>query len=100
MNHRLVPAKDAFSSSYLNEVPTMLVNLHFVYQNSPKRLHELKNLAEIMEEHVRKPDRATGTRWASRALKSLKLGYDVIVAHLEAMASEICGQSKVQSLLD
>ena len=51
----------------------------------------MKNLAEIMEEHVRKSDRATGTRWAqhkSRALKSLILGYDVIVAHLEAMASE------------
>ena len=44
-----------------------------------------------MEEHVRKPDRAIGTRWAqhkSRALKSLILGYDVIVAHLEAVASE------------
>lgn len=69
----------------------MLVNLHFVYENSPKRLCELRSLAEIMEEHIRKPDRATGTRWAqhkSQAIKSLILGYDVIVAHLEAMASE------------
>ena len=91
MNHRNeLAAKDVFSSSYLNEVSTMLVNLHFAYENS-QRLRELKNLAEIMEEHVRKPDRATGTIWAqhkSRALKSLILGYDVIVAHLEAMASE------------
>ena len=65
------------------------VNLHSVYQHSPKR--ELRNLAEIMEECIRKHDRAKGTRWAqhkSRALKSLLLGYDVIVTHLEAMVSE------------
>ena len=43
-----------------------------------------------MEEHIKKPDRATGTRWVqhkSRALKSLILGYNVIVAHLKAMTS-------------
>ena len=92
MNHRLeLAAKDAFSGSHFNKVSTMLVSLHFVYESSPKRLRELRNLAEIMEEYIRKPDRATGTRWAqhkSRAIKSLILGYDVIVAHLEAMASE------------
>ena len=69
----------------------MFVNLHFIYENSPKMLGELKSLADIMEEHIRKPERATGTRWAqhkSRAIKSLILGCDVIVAHLEAMASE------------
>ena len=65
MNHHLeLAAKDAFYSSYLNEVAVMLVNLHFVYENSPKRLCELRSLAEIMEERIRKPDRATGTRWA------------------------------------
>ena len=92
MNHRLeLAAKDAFSSSYLNEVATMLVSLRFVYENSPKRLRELRSLAEITEERIRKPDRATGTRWAqhnSQAIKSLILGNDVIVAHLEAMESE------------
>ena len=50
MNHRLeLAAKDAFSNTYLNEVSTMLVNLHFVYEKSPKRLHELRSLAEVME---------------------------------------------------
>ena len=55
--------------------------------NSPKRLHEL---AKIMEKGVRKPDRATGTTWAqhkTQVLKSLIVGYDVILAHLNAMAS-------------
>ena len=51
MNHRLeLSAKDALSDSYLNEVSTMLVNLHFVYEKSPKRLRQLRNLADIMEE--------------------------------------------------
>jgi len=97
MNHRLeLSAKDAFSNTFLNEVSTMLVNLHFVYENSPKRLRELRNVAEIMEERIRKPERATGTRWAqhkSRAIKSLLMGYDVIVTHLESMAS---GESSVK----
>ena len=91
MNHHLeLAAKDAFSNTYLNEVSTMLVNLHFVYEKSPKRLRELRSLAEVMEEHIKKPDRATGTRWVqhkSRALKSLILGYNFIVAHLKAMTS-------------
>ncbi len=97
MNHRLeLSAKDAFSNTFLNEVSTMLVNLHFVYENSPKRLRELRNVAEIMEERIRKPERATGTRWGqhkSRAIKSLLMGYDVIVTHLESMAS---GESSVK----
>ena len=54
MNHRLeLAAKDAFSSTYFNEVATMLINLHFVYENSPKRLRELRSLADIMEESSR-----------------------------------------------
>ena len=89
MNHRLeLAVKDAFSGSYFDEVTSVLVGLHSVYQHSPKRLHQLRDLAEIMEERIRKPDRAKGTRWVqhkSRALKSLLL---VIVTHLQAMASE------------
>ena len=93
MNHRLeLAAKDAFSTiAFMNEVSTMLSNLHTVYEKSPKRLLELRRMADIMEESIRKPDKATGTRWVqhkSRALKALILGYSVIVAHLEAMASE------------
>ena len=79
MNHHLeLAVKDALSSSYFDEVTSMLVSLHSVYQRSPKRLRELRDLAEIMEERIRKPDRAKGTRWAqhkSQVLKSFLLGY-------------------------
>ena len=82
---------DGYKPLWKVHIIPMLVSLHSVYQHSPKRLRELRDLAEIMEERIRKPERAKGTRWAqhkSRALKSLLLGYDVIVTHLETMASE------------
>lgn len=75
----------------MTEMSTMLSNLHSMYEKSPKRLLELRRMADIMEETVRKPEKASGTRWVqhkSRALKALILGYAVIVGHIQAMASE------------
>ena len=91
-NHRLeLAAKDACSTSFLDEISTMLLNLHYMYEKSPKRLRELQILAELMEESIRKPDKANGTRWLqhkSCALSTLLLGYPVIVAHLKSMSSD------------
>ena len=54
MNHHLeLAVKDAFSGSYFDEVTSVLVALHSVYQHIPKRLRELRDLAEIMEERIR-----------------------------------------------
>ena len=69
----------------------MLLNLHYMYEKSPKRLRKLQMLAELMEESIRKPDKANGTKWLhhkSRALSTLLLGYPVIVAHLKSMSSD------------
>ena len=92
LNHRLeLSAKDAFSKTYMDEISTMLMNLFYVYEKSPKRLRELRNFADVMDEHVRKPEKAHGTRWLqhkSRALQSLLLSYPIIVTHLEALAAE------------
>ena len=62
-----------------------------MYEKSLKCLRELRELADMLEENVRKPERAHGTRWLqhmSRALQSLIVGYPVICAHLESMASK------------
>ena len=92
MNHRLeLAAKDACITSFLDEISTMLLNLHYMYEKSPKRLRELQMLAELMEESIHKPDKANGTRWLqhkSRALSTLLLGYPVIVAHLKSKSSD------------
>ena len=53
MNHRLeLAAKDACITSFLDEILTMLLNLHYMYEKSPKRLRELQMLAELMEESI------------------------------------------------
>eukprot|EP00731_Ephydatia_muelleri_P038170 Em0671g2a len=63
MNHRFeLAAKDACSTSFLDEISTMLLNLHYMYEKSPKRLRELQI--------------------------TLQLGYLVIVAHLKSMSSD------------
>ena len=62
-----------------------------MYEKSPKRLQELKAMRNALEESVRKPEKAHGTRWLqykSRALSSLIMAYPVICAHLESMAVE------------
>ena len=92
LNHRLeLGVKGAFTKTYIDEISAMLVNLYYVYKNSPKRLRELKSIGEVMEESVNKPRKAQGTRWLqhkSRALHTLLSGYPVITAHLEAMAAD------------
>ena len=55
-------AKDACSTSFLDEISTKLLNFHYTYEKSPKRLCELQMLAKVMEESIRKPDKANGTR--------------------------------------
>ena len=89
MNHRLeLAAKSAFADTYMEEVSQLLMNLYYTYEKSPKRLREFKAMADLMEDHVRKPEKASGTRWVqhkSRAVKSLILGYSEIASHLRAM---------------
>ena len=83
MNHQLeLAAKDACSTSFLDEISTVLLNLHYMYEKSPKRLRELQMLAELMEESIRKPDKA------KVAPAHLLLGYPVIVAHLKSTSSD------------
>ena len=48
-------------------------------------------MGNVLEESVRKPEKAYGTIWLqykSRALSSLIMAYPVICAHLESMAVE------------
>ena len=92
LNHRLeLAVKNALTKTYMDEITTMLTNLYYVYENSPKRLRELKAIGEIMDTTANKPEKAHGTRWLqhkSRALHTLLSGYPVIVAHLEAMVAD------------
>ena len=41
----------------------MLSKLYWLYQESPKRLTQLKELSEAFEKMIPKPTKADGTRW-------------------------------------
>ena len=95
LNHRLeLAAKDTFKNTYMSEVTDLLKDLYLVYQKSPKRLRELRALAEALEADIRKLEKAFGTRWSqhrSKAIETLMHGYETIVAHLEAQAASSYG---------
>ena len=58
LNHRQeLGVKDALKNTYMDEITTMLINLYYVYQNSPQRLREVKAIGEVMETHANKPER-------------------------------------------
>ena len=91
-NHRLeLAVKDSLTKTFLNEIIEMLQNLYQVYQKSPKRLRDLRELAFILDEEVHKPDKCNGTRWLqhkARACKTLIDSYPVIILHLEQLGNE------------
>ena len=95
LSHRLeLAAKDTFKSTYMSEVTDLVKDLYLVYQKSPKRLRELRALAEALEADIRKLEKAFGTRWSqhrSKAIETLMHGYETIVAHLVAQAASSYG---------
>ena len=92
LNHRLKFAvQGAFTKTYMDEVATMLVDIYYVYEKSPKSLRELKAMGNVLEDSVRKLKKAHGAIWLQykyRALSILIMAYTVICAHLESMAVE------------
>ena len=91
-NHRLELAiKDAFieSTFYLN-ISEMLSKLYWLYQKSPKRLTQLKELSEAFEKSIPKPAKADGTRWIDfkfRTMEKVLENYGRYMTHLEQLAN-------------
>ena len=106
-NHRLELAiKDVLKGSFFDEIDTMLLKLYYFYKKSPKRLRELRMFGEIYEKVVRKPAKASGTRWIAHKVNAMQIvlsNYGVFMAHLESLAqtdsqalkrNELVGYSK------
>ena len=90
-NHRLELAiKDAFNeSAFYSNIDEMLAKLYCLYQKSPKRLTELKELSEIFEKSIPKPTKADGTRWIDfkyRAMEKILSNYGPYMTQLEQLA--------------
>ena len=90
-NHRLELAiKDAFTeSTFYSNINEMLSKLYWLYQKSPKRLTQLKELSEAFEKSIPKPTKADGTRWIDfkfRAMEKISENYGPCMTHLEQLA--------------
>ena len=105
-NHRIELAlKDAFEKTF-SKIENMLTKLYYLYQKSPKRYRELKELSEAYEKTITKPAKAHGTRWIGhkfRAMTKVLSNYGAYIEHLESLSqadsqalkrSELEGHSK------
>ena len=62
-NHRIKLAlKDAFDTSPFGDIDNMLMKLYYLYEKSPKRYRELKELSEAYANSIPKLFKARGTR--------------------------------------
>ncbi|XP_046840401.1 zinc finger protein 862-like [Xenia sp. Carnegie-2017] len=90
-NHRLeLAAADAFNATFFAQVDEILRQLFSLYQKSPKKLRELKKLAEVYGETVYKPIKASGTRWIDHKVRATKVfleNYGMYMQHLEQAAT-------------
>jgi hypothetical protein len=82
LSHRLELAiKDALKKD-MEVIDTAMRDLFYTYQNSGKRLRELRALHEILnniyefENEEVKPTKSTGTRWIDHKLRAMKLFID------------------------
>ena len=89
-NHRVeLSIKDSFKNSSFASIDELLTELCYLYQKSPKRLRELRTLAEAMDHTVPKPSRATGTRWIDhkyQAMKKVLENWGVYMTHIESLS--------------
>jgi len=93
LNHRLeLVMKDAFSETVFYEICTLLSNIHSVFEQSPKRLRGLEELADVMGEDVQKPARTNGTCWIQHkvcAAKILLKQYGLIIVSLSSITDDV-----------
>ena len=104
-SHRLeLAVKDALSTTFLGgDLVTLQTSLFYFYSKSSKRLRDLKKLGEILEEGVKRPHKAHGTRWVQHKLLATEAildSYTVLTAHLESMATHATqDKAKAKGLL-
>ena len=67
----------------------MLMKNYYLYQNSSKRLRELKVFPNTLEEAVSKPSKSHGTHWINHkfwAMEILLRHYGTYMARIESLS--------------
>ena len=74
-NNRLELAlKDAFQDiKSFQMIDEMLMTIYYLYQNSPKRLRELKAFSNALEEVVPKSSKPYGTCWIDHKFQAMEI---------------------------
>ena len=89
-NHRLeLGVKDCFANTAFEKIDTMLIKLYYLYQISPKRLRELRTVAEALDQCIPKPTKACGTRWINHKYNAMKIvleNYGGFLTHVESLS--------------
>ena len=99
MAHRLELAlKESLRGTYFDVVDNMLLKMYYLYEKSPKKLRELKEIFDLVKESMEfndgdglKPVRASGTRWTAHKTAAIYRcidKFDVYMTHLENVASD------------
>ena len=98
MGHRLeLSIKDALKGTYFKMVDEMLLRIYYLYEKSPKKLRELKEIHELIKETFEfaddsvRPIRASGTRWIAHKLNAIQRildKYGIYISHLENSITE------------
>ena len=84
----------------MEEIDTAMRDLFYTYQNSGKRLRELRVLHEILkdvyefENEEVKPTKSTGTRWIDHKLRAMRLFIDKRGLYLSHIQNVIAGTTK------
>ncbi|XP_065892470.1 zinc finger protein 862-like [Dysidea avara] len=111
MAHRLeLAVRDALKCTAFDLVDDMLLRLYLIYENSPKKCRELKEICSELtqclaldpEDGGMKPIRASGSRWVAHkwnAMKRILSKYAAYTSHLAALSEDSSVKSVDRSKL-
>ena len=86
-----------------NDVDELILRIYYIYKCSPKKLWQLKELAEIYCESFEfveggyQPKKASGTRWRAHKTHALDIiinKYGLLMQHLESLSEDKSYQLK------
>ena len=97
LSHRLELAIKEAIQNEMKDVETAMRDLYYIYQNSGKRLRELRSLHDILKDVYSfengqvKPSKASGTRWIDHKLRATKAFVDkrgLYLAHIQNVIAD------------
>ena len=89
------------------EVDDIILRLYYLYKKSPKKLHQLKEISDMMEADYEfdsngyRPKRASGTRWIGHKVCALQMiidKYGIYKTHLQQLSQDTSYSSRAKKI--